>query len=59
MYCPPFDHPLIFEGNASVVHEIAASEIGSDVDAIVVAVGGGGLLCGVQKGIEALGWTKK
>ena len=60
LYCPPFDHPLIWEGNASLMHEIAAkvNEIGQ-VDAVVVSVGGGGLLCGIQAGIESLGWIDK
>lgn len=53
-YVPPFDHPLIWEGHSSVVEEIAAS--GARPDAIVVSVGGGGLLIGVQQGLERLGW---
>ena len=58
IYVPPFDHPLIWEGNSSLVHELLSAGMG-DVDAIVLAVGGGGLLCGVQEGVEQLGWSQK
>jgi|SRR5579859_80869 len=51
-YVPPFDHPLLWEGHASLVDEIIAC--GPPPDAIVVAVGGGGLLCGVAQGLERL-----
>jgi L-serine/L-threonine ammonia-lyase len=53
LYVPPFDDPLIWQGNSSLVHEIAESNIG-DVDAIALSVGGGGLLCGIMQGIEDL-----
>ena len=51
LYIPPFDHELIWQGNSSIVHELIDHGL-HDIDLIVVAVGGGGLLCGVQKGIE-------
>lgn len=51
----PFDHPLIWEGHASLVHEIKAA--GIKPDAIVVAVGGGGLLSGVVQGLHEVGWS--
>ncbi len=51
-YVPPFDHPLLWEGHASLVDEIAL--FGPPPDAIVVAVGGGGLLCGVAEGLDRL-----
>ena len=54
-YVPPFDHPLLWEGHASLVEEIHSS--GVKPDAIVLSVGGGGLLCGVQRGLERVGWT--
>jgi len=54
-YIAPFDHPLIWEGNSSLIHEVAAE--GVHPDAILVAVGGGGLLCGVTAGIHAVGWN--
>ncbi|KAF2969666.1 hypothetical protein GQX73_g3894 [Xylaria multiplex] len=59
VYVPPFDNPLIWEGNSTLVDEIAALEAkgffgedGGAVDAIVCNVGGGGLLNGVMEGIE-------
>lgn len=48
VYCSPFDDPDIWAGNATVVHEIIDDLGGATPDAIVVSVGGGGLLCGVQ-----------
>lgn len=51
----PFDHPLIWEGHASLIHEVKAA--GIKPDAIVVAVGGGGLLCGVIQGLHEVGWS--
>lgn len=50
----PFDHPLLWEGHASLVHEIKAS--GLKPDAIVAAVGGGGLLCGIIQGLHEADW---
>jgi L-serine/L-threonine ammonia-lyase len=53
-YVSPFNHPYLWEGHASLVDEIAAQ--GPAPDAIVVAVGGGGLMCGVAEGLERNGW---
>jgi len=50
----PFDDPLIWEGHASLVDELARS--GGKPDAIVLSVGGGGLLCGVCEGLKRNGW---
>jgi L-serine/L-threonine ammonia-lyase len=53
-YIPPFDHPLIWEGNSSIVSEVVASEKDMNLpspDAWVVSVGGGGLLAGILKGV--------
>lgn len=52
-YVPPFDHPLLWEGHASLVDEML--EAGPAPDAVVVAVGGGGLLCGVAEGLARHG----
>src|SRR6185437_12144230 len=49
----PFDHPLLWEGHASLVDEML--EAGPAPDAVVVAVGGGGLLCGVAEGLARHG----
>jgi L-serine/L-threonine ammonia-lyase len=63
-YIPAFDHPLIWEGHSLMIDEIAAQlkegqpEESSIVpDAIVVCVGGGGLLKGIQLGCERLKWN--
>lgn len=56
-YIPPFDDPLIWDGNASIVEEMKESLGDHPPDAIVLSVGGGGLLCGVQRGLEKVGWT--
>jgi L-serine/L-threonine ammonia-lyase len=53
VYVPPFDHPLLWEGHASLVDEIL--DQGEAPDAVVVAVGGGGLLCGVAEGLTRRG----
>lgn len=53
-YVSPFNHPYLWEGHASLVDEIAA--VSPAPDAIVVAVGGGGLMCGVAEGLERNGW---
>jgi len=50
----PFDDPLIWQGHASLVDEIVRS--GVKPDAMVLSVGGGGLLCGVLEGLRRNGW---
>jgi L-serine/L-threonine ammonia-lyase len=52
-YLSPFDHPLLWEGHATLVDEIVAE--GHAPDAVVVAVGGGGLMSGVAEGLERNG----
>jgi L-serine/L-threonine ammonia-lyase len=54
VYIPPFDHPTLWRGHASVIAECAAEM--AEPDLIVVAVGGGGYFCGVMEGLEAQGW---
>jgi L-serine/L-threonine ammonia-lyase len=51
----PFDDPLLWQGHASLVDEIASA--GRRPDAIVLSVGGGGLLCGVVEGLQRNGWA--
>ncbi len=50
---PPFDHPDIVAGQATVGLEIAADL--PDVGTVVVPVGGGGLISGVVVGLAAAG----
>ncbi|KFQ34236.1 Serine dehydratase-like, partial [Mesitornis unicolor] len=51
----PFDHPLVWEGHASLVQELKDS-LETKPDAILLAVGGGGLLAGVVAGLHQVGW---
>ena len=51
----PFDDPLLWQGHASMIDEVAAS--GLKPDAVVLSVGGGGLLCGVVEGLRRNGWN--
>jgi threonine dehydratase len=57
-YVPPFDHPTIWEGHASMISEIAEhGQLPQPPAAVVVSVGGGGLLCGVLEGLKKTkGW---
>ncbi|KAI7804646.1 putative serine dehydratase-like, partial [Triplophysa rosa] len=51
-----FNHPLVWKGHASIVHELKAS-LPSKPGAIVLTVGGGGLFCGVMEGLDEVGWA--
>lgn len=51
----PFDDPLLWDGHATMVDEMARQ--GPRPDAIVVSVGGGGLLAGVIAGLRRNGWS--
>ena len=53
-YIHPFDDPIIWEGHASIIDEI--SNAGITPDAVVLSVGGGGLLCGVVEGLKRNNW---
>ena len=52
----PFDDPLAWQGHATLVDEVAAA--GLRPDAVVLSVGGGGLLCGVAIGMRRHGWDE-
>ncbi|HDY87650.1 MAG TPA: pyridoxal-phosphate dependent enzyme [bacterium] len=54
-YIHPFDDPLIWNGHSTLIDEVKQS--GLKPDAIVLSVGGGGLLCGVLQGMEKNGWN--
>jgi L-serine/L-threonine ammonia-lyase len=53
-YLHPFDDPLLWEGHATIIDEIATENV--QPDAVVVSVGGGGLFCGVVQGLHRHGW---
>ncbi|WP_085627304.1 MULTISPECIES: pyridoxal-phosphate dependent enzyme [unclassified Pseudomonas] len=50
----PFDDPLLWAGHASLVDEV--TKAGVKPDAVVLSVGGGGLLSGVVEGLQRNGW---
>ncbi len=63
VYVPPFDHPRIWEGVASMVEEVER-QLSQDEeercerpDAVICSVGGGGLFCGVCEGLDRVGWS--
>ncbi|KAG7363410.1 pyridoxal-5'-phosphate-dependent enzyme subunit beta [Nitzschia inconspicua] len=49
-YVSPYDNPLLWTGHSSIVDEVV--EALPAVGAMVVSVGGGGLLCGILEGCE-------
>lgn len=57
-YVSPYDNPLLWTGHSTIVDEIV-EEIPMPIGAIVVSVGGGGLLCGVLEGCERQGVKSK
>lgn len=52
----PFDDPLLWQGHASMIDEVAAAGVAPD--AVVLSVGGGGLLCGVVEGLRRNGMAQ-
>lgn len=54
VYCHPFDNPVIWEGHSTLVDELHRQCGADKPDAIVLAVGGGGLFLGVAKGLERI-----
>jgi L-serine/L-threonine ammonia-lyase len=51
----PFDNPLLWTGHATMIDEVAAT--GNKPDAVLLSVGGGGLLAGVMEGLARNGWA--
>ncbi len=49
----PFDDPLLWQGHATMIDEVVAA--GVRPDAVVLSVGGGGLMCGVLEGLHRNG----
>lgn len=54
-YIPPFDHPTLWKGHASMITEAIQQGL-SKPDAVILSVGGGGLACGVLEGMHQHGW---
>ncbi|KAG9081524.1 hypothetical protein FS749_007599 [Ceratobasidium sp. UAMH 11750] len=54
-----YDHPTLWEGHSTLVHE-ASKQLPSGVkpDAIICSVGGAGLLGGVLRGVNDVGWDQ-
>lgn len=52
-YVHPFDHPLLWEGHASLIDEVVQS--GAPFDCVVTSVGGGGLMAGIIEGLRRNG----
>lgn len=54
-YIPPFDHPTLWQGHASMITEAIQQGL-SKPDAVILSVGGGGLACGVLEGMHQHEW---
>jgi len=51
----PFDDPLLWQGHATLIDEVF--RFGFKPDAVVLSVGGGGLMSGVVEGLHRNGWS--
>ena len=49
-FIPPFDHPTLWQGHASLIDELVRDING--FEAIIASVGGGGLACGIMQGLK-------
>ncbi len=49
VYIHPFEDPLLWKGYATIINEVKKN--GISPDAVILSVGGGGLLCGVVEGL--------
>ena len=47
VYIHPFDDPLIAAGQGTVGMELLESEFGDEIEAVIIPVGGGGLIAGI------------
>ena len=52
-YVHPFDHPQLWAGHSTLIDEVVGA--GLVFDAVVTAVGGGGLFCGIVEGLRRHG----
>ncbi|MBS0290605.1 MAG: pyridoxal-phosphate dependent enzyme [Proteobacteria bacterium] len=55
-YIPPFNHPVIWQGYVSLIEELEQDKV--KPDAIIVSVGGGGLLSGLIQGLHKIKWQE-
>ena len=55
-YVSPYDNPLLWTGHSTLVEELKEQLPGQSPSAILVSVGGGGLICGVLEGMQNVGW---
>lgn len=53
---PAYDDELVWEGHSSMVHEIARQLGGKKPGVLFCSIGGAGLLGGIIKGCEDVGW---
>jgi len=53
-YIHAFDDPVMWDGHGTLIDE--AAKQGPKADAVVLSVGGGGLLCGTVAGMDRNGW---
>lgn len=54
-YVHPFDDPLLWQGHSRIVDELVTQI--NKPDAIVLSVGGGGLMLGIIEGLKRHAWT--
>jgi L-serine/L-threonine ammonia-lyase len=52
-YVHPYDHPVLWEGHATLIDEVVKA--GAVFDCVVTSVGGGGLLAGIVEGLRRNG----
>lgn len=55
-YLHPFDDPLIWQGNSTIIDEVIQANLVPDC--VILSVGGGGLLCGVAIGLDRYNLSK-
>lgn len=55
VYVSPFDDKLLWEGHSTMIDECAIQM--PKPTKIILSVGGGGLLCGVLKGLKKINWN--
>ncbi|VUC21528.1 unnamed protein product [Clonostachys rosea] len=58
VYVPPFDHPQIWDGAATIVTELREQLGDTPLHGIICSVGGGGLLNGIMQGVESASWPE-